>query len=98
MNEKYCCEDWPVQIELVNGPIVLQAARSGFRNQFQGKQFVFCPWCGKKRPTQANPDMLAYERWANEHCSILKQFNPDVIPVMCSAWKAALEYARKDNK
>jgi len=40
------CADWPVQIEKVNAPIVLQSARSGFRWQYDGKPFAYCPWCG----------------------------------------------------
>lgn len=44
-----CCADWLAQIEKVNGPIVLQALRSGNPNQFDGIPFRYCPWCGKAR-------------------------------------------------
>ena len=46
-----CCPDWPVQIEKVNGPIVLQSLRAG-RDLYDGIPFRYCPWCGKKRPEQ----------------------------------------------
>lgn len=32
----------------INGPIVLQSVRSGGAYQYDGKPFVFCPWCGKR--------------------------------------------------
>jgi hypothetical protein len=44
-----CCPDWPVQIEKVNGPIVLQSLRAG-RDLYDGIPFRYCPWCGRKRP------------------------------------------------
>ncbi len=42
------CEDWPIQIDKVNAPIMLQSARSGFKWHWDGKHFDYCPWCGKK--------------------------------------------------
>jgi len=42
------CEDWIPECEKINAPIQLQSARSGFRWQYDGKPFKFCPWCGKK--------------------------------------------------
>jgi hypothetical protein len=42
------CFDWKVQIEKINGPIKLQSVRSGFRWQYDGKPFIYCPWCGSK--------------------------------------------------
>ena len=44
------CPDWDVQIQKVNGPIVNQAVRSGFTWRYDGKPFVFCPWCGNRLP------------------------------------------------
>lgn len=46
-----CCSDWPVQIEKVNGPIVLQNIRAGrdLYKETGGKPFRYCPWCGKKK-------------------------------------------------
>jgi hypothetical protein len=42
------CADWPVQIEKVNGPIMLMTARSGGPYQYDGKPFTHCPWCGSE--------------------------------------------------
>lgn len=44
-----CCPDWYPQIDKLNTPILIQFARSGGTYKFDGKPFVFCPWCGKKR-------------------------------------------------
>lgn len=40
------CDGWKDNIEKVNGPIVLQSIRSGNLNQYDGKPFTYCPWCG----------------------------------------------------
>lgn len=45
-----CCADWKPQCEQVNGPIMLQAVRSGV-DFYKGKPFQFCPWCGASRTT-----------------------------------------------
>jgi hypothetical protein len=42
------CPDWEPQIAKINGPISLQSVRSGGAYQYDGKQFVFCPWCGSR--------------------------------------------------
>lgn len=39
------CQDWSENIEKVNGPIILQAIRSGMP-AYDGKSFSHCPWCG----------------------------------------------------
>lgn len=44
-----CCSDWAVQIDILNSPIVMQTVRSGFKWQYPGKKFAYCPWCGTKR-------------------------------------------------
>lgn len=46
-----CCADWKPQCEHLNGPIILQSVRSGGRYQYGGKPFLFCPWCGERRPS-----------------------------------------------
>lgn len=51
-NVMWCCDDWPIQITKINGPIQLQAIRSGFKYQYDGIPFRFCPWCGKKRTVE----------------------------------------------
>jgi len=49
---EYCaCVDWPVQIELINAPIILQSLRAG-KDLYTGVPFRYCPWCGKKRPNE----------------------------------------------
>lgn len=40
------CKDWSENIDTVNAPIMLAAARSGGRVQYAGKRFTHCPWCG----------------------------------------------------
>lgn len=42
------CTDWSENIEKVNAPLLLQAARSGFNPavRYDGKLFTHCPWCG----------------------------------------------------
>lgn len=40
------CYAWRANIEKINGPIKLQTIRSGFRWQWDGEVFKFCPWCG----------------------------------------------------
>lgn len=49
------CKDWEPNMRAINGPIVLQSIRSGGRYQYTGKQFVYCPWCGKKLKEQPEP-------------------------------------------
>lgn len=41
------CKDWKEGIEKINAPIILQTVRSG-EWKYDGKAFVFCPWCGEK--------------------------------------------------
>jgi hypothetical protein len=45
MASKCECGAWNANIDKVNGPIQLQSARSGFRYQYDGAPFRFCPWC-----------------------------------------------------
>jgi hypothetical protein len=42
---KCFCLDWRENIDKVNGPIQLQAIRSGGMG-YDGKGFAYCPWCG----------------------------------------------------
>jgi hypothetical protein len=41
------CSDWEPQIKKIDGPIHLASVRAG-RDLFDGKAFVYCPWCGTK--------------------------------------------------
>jgi hypothetical protein len=41
------CEDWKQNIDLISGPIKLQAARTGGRG-YEGKFVSHCPWCGAR--------------------------------------------------
>lgn len=46
-----CCDDYPVQIEIIVNYITLASVRSGRLDLFieqGGKIFVFCPYCGLK--------------------------------------------------
>lgn len=44
------CADWSNSIELVNGPIVREALRTGIDRYKFAKPFIFCPWCGTLLP------------------------------------------------
>ena len=54
--KRYCCDGWDENIEILNGPIILQSLRSG-RNPYQGKPFTFCPWCGRTIDEQPQPGL-----------------------------------------
>lgn len=45
----YCCPDWPVQIALINRPVMDDCLRDGMANNVKGKPFKHCPWCGRER-------------------------------------------------
>lgn len=40
------CKDWQENIDKVNGPMILQAVRSGGKG-YSGVTFKYCPWCGE---------------------------------------------------
>lgn len=42
------CPDWEPGIRKIDGPIALQAVRTGGAYQYDGKPFRFCPWCGQR--------------------------------------------------
>jgi len=42
------CSDWKETLPKLNAPIQLQSARSGFKWQYDGTPFRFCPWCGEE--------------------------------------------------
>lgn len=41
------CADWKENIDKVNAPLLLAAARSGGSVQYDGVRFRFCPWCSR---------------------------------------------------
>lgn len=41
------CIDWKFNIDKVNAPFMLAAARNPGRINYDGKQFRYCPWCSK---------------------------------------------------
>lgn len=41
------CIDWKFNIDKVNAPFILAAARNPGRINYDGKQFRYCPWCSK---------------------------------------------------
>lgn len=55
------CKDWTENIDKVNGPLLLQAARSGFRPEigYHGKQFKFCPWCATSLREASKADSVS---------------------------------------
>ena len=46
------CKDWEENISKVNAPMVLQAIRGGSKG-YDGKVFVYCPWCGSELSNQS---------------------------------------------
>lgn len=42
------CPDWDRNMRLINSIVALASARSGVDYYKDGKEFVFCPWCGKE--------------------------------------------------
>jgi len=50
MNKDCECKDWEENIEKVNAPHLLQAVRMSTKG-YEGKKFVYCPWCGAKLGT-----------------------------------------------
>ena len=43
------CKDWKPNIEIINGIIDMQTHMAwGNKDGYQGKPFVYCPWCGSK--------------------------------------------------
>ncbi len=43
----FCCEYWSIGEGEVNRFILTEQARNP-ANQYKGKPFVYCPWCGSK--------------------------------------------------
>jgi len=42
------CPDFKENVEKLNAPFVLAVARNPDAGGYKGKQFQFCPWCGKE--------------------------------------------------
>ena len=55
-----CCEDWRQGIEELSGMATMLYVHGG---RYQGKQFRFCPWCGKPLPE-------------SDHCGTLIETKP----------------------
>ena len=52
------CPDWKANIELLDGPIVQHAIRTGTKG-YGGKPFLFCPWCGAElQSTLTEPEAM----------------------------------------
>jgi len=45
-----CCDYYQTGLDKINNIIALQVVRTG-KQVYDGKPFVYCPWCGKKTPT-----------------------------------------------
>ncbi len=52
------CDDWAITMPKLNGPIVLASIRAGNPCLYDGKPFVFCPWCGNRLPETVNEQQL----------------------------------------
>jgi len=42
-----CCDYYQTGLDKINNIIALQVVRTG-KQVYDGKPFVYCPWCGKK--------------------------------------------------
>jgi len=43
------CDDWAKNIDILNGPLLQLNARNPQQdNSYNGKIFVYCPWCAAK--------------------------------------------------
>jgi len=52
MNLKKCdCKEWKRSIEILNGYLTMGMIHG--MGDYQGKPFVYCPWCGKKRKPES---------------------------------------------
>ena len=40
------CKDWKPEVDKINGYITMSVIHG--MNQYDGKLFVYCPWCGKE--------------------------------------------------
>lgn len=48
--------DFDAQCRILDGPLVLQTARSGSWGQpYPGKLFAYCPWCGQRLVDEPSP-------------------------------------------
>lgn len=53
------CVEWRENLPKINGPIMLQSARSGGAYQHSGVPFRFCPWCGALLKDKEHHDLYA---------------------------------------
>lgn len=44
------CDDWKVNIPKLNAPWTFIVARNPEHKGYDGKPFVYCPWCSKSLP------------------------------------------------
>lgn len=42
------CSDWKDNIDKVNAPFIYLFARNPQSQPYNGKVFIYCPWCGNK--------------------------------------------------
>jgi hypothetical protein len=52
-----CCDDWKPNVDKINSFITTACARAGKYDLYDGKPFVFCPWCGAARATRDPEDV-----------------------------------------
>ncbi len=48
-----CCDYYQEGLDKLNAPIILATVRAG-HDTYDGKPFVYCPWCGKKTRKSSN--------------------------------------------
>lgn len=40
------CKDWEDNIKKVDAPLLMANARNPGSCNYEGKSFIYCPWCG----------------------------------------------------
>jgi hypothetical protein len=48
VNVECKCKDWPINSGIIDGTLMLARVHGSSTHI---KQFIFCPWCGKKLET-----------------------------------------------
>ena len=80
------CQDWKENIDELNGPLLLQHARNPqLDNDYKGKVFIYCPWCGAiLQPTEKGAQM----KWipVNEG---LPEVRLNVLTYLKANWKGS---------
>jgi len=56
------CKDWKENIDKVNAPFLFQQARNPHLKGYDGRGFIYCPWCSallKEGNTEIRNEVVA---------------------------------------